>query len=81
MCSRMSAVLRSLANNHLSQIVLSKEDVWTIPDDVQMTHDLIPRDNKKLHWIEESDTRRFFGYNFFDEHPETMTAGFDKYVS
>ncbi|QDG78312.1 S9 family peptidase [Labrenzia sp. PHM005] len=61
-------------------IVQNKDDVWTIPDDVQTTFDLIPGEDKKLHWIEDGDTRRFIGYNFFGDHPETMIEFFDKYV-
>ncbi|OJJ11530.1 hypothetical protein BKI51_07245 [Alphaproteobacteria bacterium AO1-B] len=62
-------------------IVQNKDDVWTIPDDVQTTYDLIPGTEKKLHWIEVGDTRRFIGYNFFGENPETMIAFYDKYMS
>lgn len=61
-------------------IVQNRDDAWTIPDDVQTTYDLLPGD-KKLHWIEEGDTRRFIGYNFFGEHPESMIAWFDQYMA
>lgn len=61
-------------------IVQNKDDVWTIPDDVQTTFDLIPTTEKKLHWIEDGDTRRFIGYNYFGDNPETMVAWFNKYV-
>lgn len=61
-------------------IVQNKDDVWTIPDDVQTTYDLISGEDKKLHWIEEGDTRRFIGYNFLGEHPESMIEFFDKYM-
>lgn len=61
-------------------IVQNKDDVWTIPEDVQSTFDLIPVDDKKLHWIEDGDTRRFIGYNFFGEHPETMIEFLDEHM-
>ncbi|MEX0285449.1 MAG: alpha/beta hydrolase family protein [Paracoccaceae bacterium] len=61
-------------------IVQNKDDVWTIPDDVQTMFDLIPGNDKKLHWIEDGDTRRFIGYNFFGDHPETMIAFFDQHM-
>ncbi|MBO9409773.1 alpha/beta hydrolase [Shimia sp. R9_1] len=62
-------------------IVQNKDDVWTVPEDVQTTFDLLPNPDKKLHWIEDGDTRRFIGYNFFGEHPETMIEFFDKHMS
>lgn len=61
-------------------IAQNKEDVWTIPDDVQTTYDLIPGEDKKLIWIEQGDTRRFVGYNYFGENPEPMVEWFDQYV-
>lgn len=61
-------------------IIQNRDDVWTIPDDVQTTFDLIPYEDKKLYWIENSDTRRFIGYNFFGEHPETMIEWFDSHM-
>lgn len=62
-------------------IIQNKDDVWTIPDDVQTTFDLIPTEHKKLHWIENGDTRRFIGYNYCGEHPEQMIEWFDRYLS
>lgn len=61
-------------------IVQNKDDVWTIPDDVQKTFDLIPIEDKKLFWIEKGDTRRFIGYNYLGENPKMMIEWFDKYV-
>lgn len=61
-------------------IVQNKDDVWTVPEDVQTTFNLIPSEDKKLHWIEDGDTRRFIGYNFFGEHPESMIEFFDRYM-
>ncbi|WP_274878650.1 hypothetical protein [Vibrio harveyi] len=52
----------------------------TVPDDVQTTFDLIPTKDKKLHWIEDGDTRRFVGYNYFGEYPEQMIEWFDSYL-
>lgn len=60
-------------------IIQVKNDVWTTPDDVQKTFDLIPGNDKKLFWI-EGTTVRFDGYNYFGEHPEMMIEWFNKYV-
>ena len=61
-------------------IVQNKDDVWTIPDDVQKTFDLIPIEEKKLFWIEEGNPKRFIGYNYFGEHPDSMIEWFDHYI-
>lgn len=64
-------------------IVQNRDDVWTVPSDVQTTFDSLTslkEEDKKLHWIEEGDTRRFIGYNYFGENPETMIEWFDKYM-
>jgi pimeloyl-ACP methyl ester carboxylesterase len=61
-------------------IAQNKDDVWTVPEDVQTTFDLLPNPDKKLHWIEEGDTRRFIGYNVFGEHPDTMIDFFDEHM-
>ncbi len=64
-------------------IIQNKDDVWTIPDDVQATFDgltSLKEEDKKLFWIEEGDTRRFIGYNYFGENPEMMIEWFDKYM-
>lgn len=61
-------------------IVQNKDDIWTIPDDVQTTFDLIATEHKKLHWIEDGDSRRFIGYNYCGDKPEQMIEWFDRYV-
>lgn len=61
-------------------IVQNKDDVWTVPIDVQTTFDMLRTEDKKLHWIENGDTRRFIGYNYFGENPDSMIDWFDKYV-
>lgn len=60
-------------------IIQVKDDVWTIPDDVQKTFDLIPVKDKKLFWV-EGTTKRFDGYNYFGENPEQMIEWFDTYM-
>lgn len=60
-------------------IIQVRDDVWTVPDDVQKTFDLIPHDEKKLFWI-EGTTARFDGYNYFGEHPEQMTDWYNQYM-
>ncbi len=61
-------------------IIQNRDDVWTVPDDVQKTFDLIPGKDKKLFWIEEGNPKRFIGYNYFGENPEMMIEWFDKYM-
>ena len=60
-------------------IIQVHDDVWSKPEDVQTTYDLISGEDKKLFWI-EGTTRRFDGYNYFGEHPEQMLEWFDKYM-
>lgn len=60
-------------------IIQVKDDVWTTPDDVQKTFDLIPHNDKKLFWV-EGTTKRFDGYNYFGKKPEQMIEWFDKYM-
>ncbi len=66
---------------YLTGIRHRRDNVWTVPDDVQTTFDLIPGEDKKLHWIQEGDTRRFISHNFFGDHPESMIAFFDKHMN
>ncbi|WP_420553302.1 alpha/beta hydrolase family protein [Tenacibaculum aiptasiae] len=61
-------------------IIQNKDDVWTIPEDVQKTYDLIPGKDKKLFWIEEDNSKRFIGYNYLGEHPEMMLEWFNTYM-
>ena len=60
-------------------IIQVKDDVWTVPDDVQNIFDAIPTKEKKLFWI-EGTTQRFDGYNYFGKNPEQMIEWFDKYM-
>lgn len=78
--NEMTPHLFAKSINMPTYIVQNKDDVWTVPEDVQTTFDLLPNPNNKLHWIEDGDTRRFIGYNFFGEHPETMIEFFDKHM-
>lgn len=55
------------------------QDSMTHPSDVQTILDKIGTEEKDLFWI-EGTTRRFDGYNYFGEHPERMTAWFNKYL-
>lgn len=59
-------------------IIQVRDDLWTRPEDVQGTFDLLtlPEKDKKLVWI-DGTTQRFDGYNYFGENPETMIAFFD----
>lgn len=45
-----------------------REDVLTTPDDVQKMYDLLPMEDKKLHWI-EGTSARWKGYTYFQENP------------
>ena len=60
-------------------IIQVRDDIWSKPEDVQKTFDLIPTKDKKLFWI-EGTTQRFDGYNYFGEHPEQMVEFFDNYM-
>lgn len=57
-------------------IIQVRDDVWSRPEDVQTTFDLLTVEDKKLFWI-EGTTKRFDGYNYFGEHPEMMIEWFD----
>jgi hypothetical protein len=61
-------------------IIQVRNDIWSRPEDVQTTFDLIPGEEKKLFWI-EGTTQRFDGYNYFGEHPEQMLEWFAKYMN
>ncbi|MCG7531085.1 alpha/beta hydrolase [Psychrobium sp. MM17-31] len=61
-------------------LLQNKDDVWTVPDDVQTTFDLLPVADKKLHWIEDGNPKRFIGYNYFGEHPAEMIEWFDRFM-
>lgn len=58
-------------------IIQVRDDLWTRPEDVQTTFDLLTVEDKKLLWV-EGTTARFDGYNYFGEHPETMIEFFDQ---
>ena len=57
-------------------IIQVKDDIWTKPEDVQTTFDLLTIEDKKLFWV-EGTTQRFDGYNYFGENPEQMIEFFD----
>jgi esterase/lipase len=44
-----------------------RNDILTKENDVQTMYDLIPIQDKKLHWVE--GTVRMKGYTHFQEHP------------
>lgn len=58
-------------------IIQVRDDIWTRPEDVQTTFDLLTVEDKQLFWVENT-TVRFDGYNYFGEYPETMIEFFDK---
>jgi esterase/lipase len=60
-------------------IIQVREDVWSKPDDVQITYDLIPLKEKKLFWI-DGTTQRFDGYNYFGRQPDQLIDWFDNYM-
>ncbi|CUH52709.1 alpha/beta hydrolase [Shimia marina] len=61
-------------------VIQVKDDLWTRPEDVQTTYDLLGTPDKKLLWV-EGTTRRFDGYNYFGENPESMVAFFDEHMA
>ena len=58
-------------------IIQVLDDLWSKPEDVQTTFDLLTVDDKKLFWVEGTN-RRFDGYNYFGDRPEMMIDWFDK---
>ncbi|MBO9475943.1 alpha/beta hydrolase [Shimia sp. R11_0] len=61
-------------------VIQVKDDLWTRPEDVQTTYDLLGTPDKKLLWV-EGTTQRFDGYNYFGENPESMVAFFDEHMA
>lgn len=57
-----------------------RDDVYTLPSDVQSMFDNIPVPDKKLHWI-EGTTKRWDGYNYFQKQPEQFVEWFDKFMN
>lgn len=60
-------------------IVQVRKDALTKEDDVQAIFDNIPAKEKKLHWIEGS-TRRWDGYMYFPNNPESLIEWFDRFM-
>lgn len=60
-------------------IIQVRDDLWSRPEDVQTTFDLLTVDDKKLFWVEGTN-KRFDGYNYFGKHPEQMIEFFDAYM-
>jgi len=58
-------------------IIQVRDDIWTKPEDVQTTFDLLTIEDKKLFWV-EGTTKRFDGYNYFGENPKQMIEFFDE---
>jgi hypothetical protein len=56
-----------------------RDDLLTLPRDVQAIFDNIPVEDKKLHWIEGS-TRRLDGYGHFAKSPEQSLSWFDSHM-
>ena len=57
-----------------------REDVLTVPSDVQTMFDNIPVADKKLFWI-EGTTRRWDGYTFFQRQPEQILEWFRSHMA
>ena len=60
-------------------IIQVREDIWTRPEDVQTTYDLIRAEQKQLFWVEGTQ-KRFDGYNYFGEQPQMMLEFFQRYM-
>jgi pimeloyl-ACP methyl ester carboxylesterase len=60
-------------------VIQVRDDVLTKPEDVQTIFDHIAANEKKLYWI-EGTTRRFDGYNWFGQHPESLIEWFNTYM-
>ncbi|MES0810135.1 alpha/beta hydrolase [Roseibium sp. SCPC15] len=61
-------------------IIQVRDDLWSRPEDVQTTFNLLTIEDKKLFWI-DGTTTRFDGYNYFGENPEQMVAFFDAHMN
>jgi pimeloyl-ACP methyl ester carboxylesterase len=57
-----------------------RDDVYTVPDDVQAVFDNLATAEKELLWI-EGTTRRWDGYTYFQRHPERMLAWFARHMA
>jgi uncharacterized protein len=57
-----------------------RDDVLTVPEDVQTMFDNIPVADKKLQWI-TGTTKRWDGYLEFQRRPEPMLDWFDRHMS
>jgi len=56
-----------------------REDVLTVPSDVQTMFDNIPVADKKLFWI-EGTSRRWDGYTYFQREPEQILEWFRSHM-
>jgi dienelactone hydrolase len=56
-----------------------RDDVYTMPSDVQAIFDNIPIPDKKLYWVEKT-TRRWDGYTYFQRDPQQMLDWFDRFM-
>jgi pimeloyl-ACP methyl ester carboxylesterase len=56
-----------------------RNDILTKETDVQTMYDLIPIQDKKLHWVD--GTVRMKGYTYFQENPEMFLEWFAKHMS
>jgi hypothetical protein len=56
-----------------------RDDLMTMPDDVQNIFNTIGSVEKELFWI-EGTTRRWDGYNYFSKNPEKMLGWFSRFM-
>lgn len=57
-----------------------RDDVMTLPSDVQEIFDNLGSVTKELFWI-EGTTRRWDGYTYFAKQPQRMLAWFDRHMA
>lgn len=57
-----------------------RDDVSTVPDDVQTIFDAMPAKEKELFWI-EGTTRRWDGYTHFQQGPDRVLGWFARHMA
>lgn len=57
-----------------------RDDIMTLPEDVQIVYDNMPSAEKKLYWI-EGTSRRWDGYLFFQKEPDMILEWLNMYMT
>lgn len=57
-----------------------RDDVSTVPSDVQSIFDALPTQDKDLLWV-RGTTRRWDGYTYFQKEPKQVLQWFARHMS